>query len=89
MTHCKKTMLKGVGADINKAAVNGMLTGINAETRLGQEIGYSVSGFMQDAKTVFLCLNFSICSELSVRLPFTSACDAVAFASSLKAFIVL
>ena len=82
-------MLNGVGADINKAAVNGMLTGINAETRLGHEIGYSVSGFMQDAKTVFLCLNFSICSELRVILPFESACDAVAFASSLKAFIVL
>lgn len=82
-------MFKGVGADISRAAVIGILTGINAETRLGHKIGFSVSGFMQDASTVFICLNYSNCSVPSVKIPLESAYAAVALASSLNALIVL
>ena len=78
-------MFTGVGADISRAAVRGILTGMNAEIRLGHKIGFSVSGFMQDASTVFMCLNFSSCSVPSVKIPLESAYAAVAFASSLNA----
>ena len=49
-------MFVAVGAVISMQAMIGTLVGTNAEMRESQLIGSYVSGLMQEANTVFLCL---------------------------------
>ena len=81
-------MLAGVGAVMSIAAIIGTFVGINADTRPAHIIGSSVSGFIHEASTVFLCLKSSAYSRESCTLPSLSAFAATAFTLSLYLLIV-